>query len=265
MADNTAVAKKGDDPADSGGEPQSLIEHLIELRTRLMRIVLSVLVVFAVMTPFGNDLYTLASAPLSDKLPEGTSMIAIKVAAPFLTPIKMSFLAAVFITIPVTLYQIWAFVAPGLYKKEKRLVVPLLVSSTLLFYMGAAFAYFVVFPVIFGFLTQVIPDGVQMSTDITSYLDFMIALFVAFGIAFETPIAIMLLVWTGFATPEKLAKNRAYVFLGAFVVGMFLTPPDFVSQTLLAVPMYLLFEVGLFMSRRFIPGKPKAEQDAEAE
>lgn len=252
------------DPADEqeGGEPQTLISHLIELRTRLMRIVLTVLGVFAILTPFANRLYHSAALPLMEKLPEGASMISTQPAAPFLTPLKFAMFVAFFVTVPVTLHQIWAFVAPGLYRQEKKLVFPLLVSSVLLFYSGVAFAYFVVFPVMFSFFTAVIPEGVQMMTDIGSYLDFMLALFLAFGIAFEVPVAIMLLVWTGFVTPERLAKQRAYVVLGAFVLGMFLTPPDFISQTLLAVPMYLLFELGLVMAKRFVPkredGKPAA-------
>ncbi len=251
---------------DDGGEPQTLIAHLIELRTRLMRIVVSILIVFAAMTPFANRLFSIAAQPLIDQLPAGTSMIATQVAAPFLTPFKLALFAAVFFTIPITLYQTWAFVAPGLYKKEKRLVVPLLMSSTLLFYGGVAFAYFVVFPIMFGFFTAVIPEGVEMMTDMGSYLDFMMALFLAFGVAFEVPVAIMLLVWSGFVTPETLRKQRAYVLLGAFVLGMFLTPPDFISQTLLAVPMYLLFEIGILMAKRFIPPRPaKDETPAEVD
>ena len=247
---------------DSGGEPQSLISHLIELRTRLMRIVAAVLVVFAILTPFANRLFTAAALPLIEKLPAGASMISTQPAGPFLTPFKLAMFFAVFITIPVTLYQTWAFVAPGLYRREKRLVVPLLVSSTLLFYAGVAFAYYVVFPVMFGFFTAVIPEGVEMMTDMGSYLDFMLALFLAFGIAFEVPVAIMLLVWSGFVTPEELAKKRAYVVLGAFVLGMFLTPPDFISQTLLAVPMYLLFEIGIFMAKRFVPVRAVTDEAA---
>lgn len=247
-------------PTPEGGEPQSLISHLVELRTRLLRIVAAVMGVFVLLLPFANRLYTIAAQPLLERLPEGTSMIATEVAAPLLTPFKLALLVAFFVTIPYTLYQVWMFVAPGLYKKEKRLVAPLLISSTLLFYAGVAFAYFVVFPLMFRFFTAVIPDGVAMMTDIGKYLDFMMAMFLAFGIAFEVPVAIMLLVWSGLVKPESLAKHRAYVLLGAFVIGMLLTPPDFISQTLLAVPMYLLYEAGIFMAKRFVTSR-----DAEAE
>ncbi len=252
-----AVAEPAAQAADKdGGEPQTLISHLIELRQRLVRIVLAILVVFAVLTPFANSLFSLAARPLIERLPDGITMIATDVASPFLTPFKLTFVLAIFLTIPVTLYQVWAFVAPGLYRKEKRLVMPLLVSSTLLFYAGIAFAYFVVFPIVFEFLVNRNIAGVQMQTDISKYLSFMLTLFMAFGVTFEVPIAIMLLVKTGFVTPDKLAKNRPYVILGAFVIGMLITPPDVISQTLLAVPMLILFEAGLFMARRFI--KPPA-------
>lgn len=243
-----------------GGEPQTLVGHLLELRNRLLRVIVAVLVVFVCLAPFANRLYSIAAAPLLAVLPDGATMIATEVAAPFLTPFKLALLIAVFITIPITLYQIWAFVAPGLYKREKRLVVPLLVSSTLLFYSGVAFAYFVVFPLMFRFFTSVIPEGVEMMTDIGKYLDFMMALFLAFGISFEVPVAILLLVWSGLVKPETLARQRAYVLLGAFVLGMLLTPPDFISQTLLAIPMYLLFEVGIFMARRFVPARDDADK-----
>lgn len=250
------------DPAPSAetDKPQTLISHLVELRSRLLRIVIAILIVFAAFAPFANRLFSLAARPLLVHLPEGTSMIATQVAAPFLTPFKLALLGSVFATIPYTLYQVWSFVAPGLYKKEKRLVVPLLASSTMLFYAGIAFAYFVVFPLMFRFFTAVIPEGVEMMTDIGHYLDFMMALFLAFGIAFEVPVAIMLMVWSGIVTPDALAAKRSYVLVGAFVVGMLLTPPDFISQTLLAVPMYLLFEAGIFMARRFVTKRD--EQDA---
>lgn len=245
---------------DDGGEPQTLMAHLLELRQRLMRIVLATLAVFVLMAPFANKMFTIAAQPLMEKLPEG--MLATQVGAPVLAPFKLAFLAAVFVTIPITLHQTWAFVAPGLYQKEKRLVVPLMISSTLLFYLGVAFAYFVVFPLVFEFLVSYTPSGVEMQTDMTSYLDFMLALFFAFGLAFEVPVAILLLVWTGFVTPEQLAQKRAYVVLGAFVLGMFLTPPDFISQTLLAIPMYLLFEVGIFMAKRLVPARKKDDATA---
>lgn len=250
---------------DDGGEPQTLISHLIELRMRLIRIVATILGVFALLTPFANRLFTVAAQPLMEKLPEGTSMIATEVASPFLTPFKLALFVAVFITMPVTLYQTWAFVAPGLYRKEKKLVMPLMVTSTLLFYAGVAFAYFVVFPIMFRFFTAVVPAGVAMMTDMNSYLSFLLTLFMAFGITFEVPVAIMLLVWTGFVTPKQLAKQRPYIILAAFVIGMLITPPDFISQTLLAVPMLLLFEVGLFMADRFVPNRDSDKRDDAAD
>ncbi|WP_028024246.1 Sec-independent protein translocase subunit TatC [Enterovibrio calviensis] len=230
-------------------DTQPLISHLVELRDRLLRALLAVLVVFLGLVYFANDIYTFVSAPLVDRLPEGTSMIATDVASPFFTPIKLTLVVSVFIAVPMILYQIWAFVAPGLYKHEKRLVMPLLASSSLLFYCGVAFAYFVVFPLVFGFFTSIAPIDVEIATDIASYLDFILALFMAFGIAFEIPVAIILLVWTGAVDPDDLRQKRPYIIVAAFVVGMFLTPPDIISQTLLAIPMCLLFEVGLFFSR----------------
>ncbi len=259
-SDHADAADEHADAAEEAGKaqgaendtPQTLLGHLMELRSRLLKVVVAVLVVFVALAPFAKHIFSLAAAPLLIHLPEGTSMIATQPAAPFLTPFKLALLVAVFITIPYTLYQVWAFVAPGLYLREKRLAAPLLISSTVLFYSGIAFAYFVVFPLMFRFFTAVLPDGVEMMTDIGNYLDFMMALFMAFGLAFEVPVAIMLMVWSGFVKPEALAAKRAYVLLGAFVVGMLLTPPDFISQTLLAVPMYLLFEVGIFMAKRFV-------------
>ncbi|MEZ8143607.1 twin arginine-targeting protein translocase TatC [Enterovibrio norvegicus FF-33] len=230
-------------------DTQPLISHLVELRDRLLRALLAVLVVFLGLVYFANDIYTFVAAPLVDRLPEGTSMIATDVASPFFTPIKLTLVVSVFVAVPMILYQIWAFVAPGLYKHEKRLVMPLLASSSLLFYCGVAFAYFVVFPLVFGFFTSIAPIDVEIATDIASYLDFILALFMAFGIAFEIPVAIILLVWTGAVDPDDLRKKRPYIVVAAFVVGMFLTPPDIISQTLLAIPMCLLFEVGLFFSR----------------
>jgi len=190
------------------------------------------------------------SKPLVDVLP-GQQMIATEVASSLLTPFKLTFFVALFIAMPIILYQVWAFVAPGLYKKEKHFAFPLLASSILLFYAGVAFAYFVVFPLVFAFFTAVTPEGVEMMTDISSYLDFITTIVLAFGLAFEVPIATVLIVWTGLTTTAKLGKARPYVFLLAFVVGMLLTPPDVISQTLLAVPVYLLFEIGIIMSRIF--------------
>jgi sec-independent protein translocase protein TatC len=183
------------------------------------------------------------------QLPEGSSMIATQVASPFLTPFKTTMFAALFLSMPVVLYQVWSFAAPGLYYKEKRFAVPLLISSIALFYLGTVFAYVVVFPIVFAFFTSAAPTGVAVMTDITSYLDFVLVLFFAFGVAFEVPIATVILVWSGLTTVEALAKNRAYVFLGAFVVGMLVTPPDVISQTLLAVPVYLLYECGILLAR----------------
>jgi len=229
-------------------QEQGFLSHLIELRNRLVKMMLSVVVLFACLFPFMNDVYSALAAPLLRFLP-GSQMIAIDVASPFLIPFKLTLMVCVFLAVPFLLYQIWAFVAPGLYSHEKKLVVPLLVSSTLLFYAGVAFAYFVVFPLVFSFFTGVAPEGVQVSTDIGSYLDFVITLFFAFGIAFEVPVATVLVVAVGFTTPENLIKARPYIFVGAFVVGMFLTPPDVISQVLLAVPMWLLFEVGVVFSK----------------
>jgi sec-independent protein translocase protein TatC len=193
------------------------------------------------------------------RLPEGTSMIATQVASPFLTPFKLSLAVAVFLAMPFLLYQAWAFVAPGLYKHERRLVMPLMASSILLFYSGVAFAYFVVFPLMFGFFTKVAPSGVTVMTDIAAYLDFVLALFFAFGFAFEVPVATVLAVWAGFTTPAKLGAKRPYVLLGAFVLGMLLTPPDVISLTLLAVPVYILFEAGIVMARVMVPGHKEVE------
>ena len=235
--------------------------HLVELRDRLLRIVLAVLVVFIILVPFSNQLFTALSGPLTAYLPEGNSMIAIEVASPFLIPFKMTLVLALFLAMPFVLYQVWAFIAPGLYRHERRLVVPLLVSSTLLFYAGAAFAYFVVFPLVFQFFTATAPEGVSVMTDISRYLDFVLTLFFAFGIAFEVPVATVLLVLTGLITPESLRKKRPYVFVGAFVVGMLLTPPDVISQTLLAVPIWLLFELGVFFSARIKTTISERNQD----
>jgi sec-independent protein translocase protein TatC len=237
---------------------QPLVSHLLELRDRLLRAILAVLAIFLVLFPFANDLYVLVSEPLRATLPAGSSMISTKPIDPFLIPFKLTLQLAIFIAVPFILYQFWAFVAPGLYKHEKRLVIPLLVSSTLLFYLGMAFAYFVVFPLVFAFLTSTAPEGIEISTDMGSYLDFVMTLFFAFGVAFEVPIATIILVWLGVTTPESLRQKRPYVVVGTFVVGMFLTPPDVISQTLLALPMWLLFELGLFFSKGFV--KQREEQ-----
>jgi sec-independent protein translocase protein TatC len=249
-------------PPEDGGEEQPFISHLVELRDRLLRVVLVVIVIFLALTPFANWLFTQLAGPLMAHLPEGSSMVAIDVASPFFTPFKLAMVLSIFIAIPYILYQAWAFIAPGLYFHEKQRTLPLLVSSTILFYVGAAFAYFVVFPLVFGFLTHTAPQGVEVMTDISRYLDFVLTLFFAFGIAFEVPVAVVLLVWSGVVSPQSLKEKRAYVVVGAFVIGMLLTPPDIISQTLLAIPMWLLFEVGVFLAERFAP---KAEEDTAHE
>ncbi|MCW8090872.1 twin-arginine translocase subunit TatC [Alteromonas sp. ASW11-130] len=228
-------------------DENSLLSHLLELRSRILKALLSVLLVFLCLAYFAQDLYQLLARPLLEALPDNSSMIATDVASPFFAPFKLTLVLSFFIAIPYVLYQVWAFVAPGLYKKEKRLVAPLLFSSTLLFYTGMAFAYFVVFPLAFAFFTSVAPEGVTVSTDINSYLDFVLKLFFAFGISFEIPIAIILLCWTGATDANSLRAKRPYIIVGAFVVGMLLTPPDVISQSLLAVPMWLLFEVGVML------------------
>ena len=238
---------------------QTFLEHLVELRSRLLKACLAVLVALVCLLPFSRSLYNLMATPLLAQMPEGSSMIAIDVASPLLVPFKLTLLLAVVIAMPVVLYQLWAFVAPALFRHEKRLAKPLLASSVVLFYLGGAFAYFLVFPVVFGFMTRVAPEGVAVMTDISRYLDFVIALFLAFGITFEVPVATIILVATGMVSSDQLAQARPYVIVGAFAIGMLLTPPDVISQTLLAVPMCLLFEAGLFMSRVLIP-VAKADQ-----
>ncbi|MGV6988455.1 twin-arginine translocase subunit TatC [Testudinibacter sp. P80/BLE/0925] len=243
-------------------DSQPLISHLIELRNRLLKSIVCILIVFCALVFFANDIYRIIALPLIEQLPQGASMISTGVVAPFFTPLKLTGVVAIFLSVPYLLYQAWAFVAPALYKHEKRLVYPLLVSSTLLFYVGVAFAYYVVFPLVFGFLTKTAPEGVQIATDISSYLDFVLTIFLAFGICFEVPIAIILLCWSGVTTADDLRKKRPYIIVAAFVAGMFLTPPDVFSQTLLAIPMWLLFEVGLVFSRFY---KPREEDEAAAD
>ncbi len=234
------------DPTD---QPLPLVVHLTELRDRLLRALLAVLLVFICLFPFANDIYTFVSEPLRALLPPGATMIATEVASPFLTPFKLTMVLAIFLAIPFVLYQAWSFIAPGMYRHEKRLAIPLLVSSTLLFYAGAAFAYYVVFPLIFAFFTSIGPEDITIMTDINRYLDFVLKLFFAFGLAFEIPIAAVLLIWSGITTPQALASKRPYIIVGCFVLGMLLTPPDVISQALLAVPMWLLFEVGVYFGR----------------
>ncbi|MGI9270198.1 MAG: twin-arginine translocase subunit TatC [Woeseiaceae bacterium] len=237
----------------------SLLSHLVELRNRLIKMVAAVIVLFAVLIPFNQKIFGIVSAPLLAAVPRG-EMIAIGTISNVLVPFKLTFFVALMLAMPVILYQVWAFVAPGLYRKEKRFAFPLLASSVALFYIGALFAYYVVFPLIFGFLASIEIDGAPWVPDIASYLDTITSIVLAFGLAFEVPIATLLLVWTGITSPATLGKARPYVFLGAFVVGMLLTPPDVISQTLLAVPVYLLYEAGIIMSRMFAK---KTEKDAE--
>ncbi len=245
-------------------EPEApFMSHLIELRDRLLRVVLVVLVIFLALFTFAGDLYSLLAEPLLIHLPQGSSMIATEVASPFLTPFKLAMMAAIFISMPFLLYQLWAFIAPGLYKHEKSLAFPLLFSSIILFYLGMVFAYFVVFPLMFAFFTGIALEGVTMMTDITKYLDFVLKMFFAFGMAFEVPIATILVISTGMTTADKLAEKRPYIIVVAFVFGMLLTPPDVVSQMLLAVPMWILFELGLIFSRILMRKRVRLAKERE--
>ena len=238
---------------DSNQGEMTFVEHLVEARDRLLRVLLAVTVFFLALFPFANELYVLLADPLLRHLPEGTSMIATEVASPFLTPFKLALVTAMFLSVPVALHQLWSFIAPGLYRNERRVMFPLLLTSSVLFYVGVAFAYFLVFPLVFAFLTAAAPDGVTVMTDIARYLDFVLKIFFAFGLAFEVPIATIILVWAGISTRESLRQKRPYIIVGAFVIGMLLTPPDVISQTLLALPMWVLFELGLIFSRLYVP------------
>lgn len=244
-------------------QEQPLIAHLVELRQRLLYSVLAILIIFLCLFYFANDLYTWLSAPLTALLPEGTSMIATDVTSPFFAPFKLTLVFSAFLAMPFLLHQAWSFISPGLYSHEKRLAIPLLLSSILLFYMGIAFAYFVVFPLIFGFFTSVGPENIAVMTDISSYLNFVLKLFFAFGVVFEIPVATLLLLWSGIVTVEGLKAKRAYVVVACFVLGMLLTPPDIISQSLLAIPMWLLFEVGILMGRILIKPKDESVLDDE--
>ena len=255
------ITKRKQDSSTPDESEQPFISHLIELRDRLLRIVLAIAGVTVMLMPFANFLFARLSGPLVSHLPQGSSMIAIEVASPFLIPFKLTLVLAVFIAMPYVLYQVWAFVAPGLYQHERRLVLPLLASSTVLFYSGALFAYFVVFPLVFAFFTSTAPEGVSVMTDISRYLDFVLTLFIAFGAAFEVPVVTVLLVWTGMVTQESLRRKRPYVIVAAFIIGGVLTPPDVISQTLLAVPVWVLFELGLFFSGWFISKKRDSSDD----
>tara|TARA_B100000287_G_scaffold408207_1_gene434331 strand:+ start:862 stop:1614 length:753 start_codon:yes stop_codon:yes gene_type:complete len=240
-------------------QPQTLIAHLTELRDRIIRCLIAVFIIFLFLFPFANEIYEFISLPLRDLLPEGASMIATEVASPFLTPFKLSMLLSLYLAMPYVLFQIWRFISPGMYLSEQRIAIPILSSSIILFYVGTAFAYFVVFPLVFSFFTSVAPDGIEIMTDINRYLDFILKLFFAFGLAFEIPIVAIILIVTGVTTAEKLASKRPFILVGCFVIGMLLTPPDVISQSLLAIPMWILFELGVFLARRMEPMKDEID------
>lgn len=254
-----------DDDFESHDQPQPLVAHLSELRDRLLRSMLAVLVLFSALFYFANDIYSFVSEPLTSILPEGATMIATGVASPFLTPFKLTLFTAAFLAMPYILFQMWSFIAPGMYKHEKKLAIPLMISSVLLFYAGAAFAYFVVFPLVFGFFTTIGPTEVTIATDINQYLDFVLKLFFAFGLAFEIPIAALLTIRVGITTADQLAAKRRYIIVICFVMGMLLTPPDIISQALLAVPMWILFEVGVFFGRMVTPAEKPEMSDTQAD
>lgn len=259
VQDNNASASQAEESeVESEQQGQTVMDHLIELRDRLLHMVLAILIVFIALFAFSEDIFTIAAQPLLALMPEGTSMIATGVTSPFLVPFKLVLLLSVLLTIPYLLHQIWAFIAPGLYLHEKRMATPLLISSVILFYCGIAFAYFVIFPILFGFFISIAPEGVEVMTDIGQYLDFIIAIFLAFGVAFEVPVATFIVIASGIISADKLAEKRPYIIIGAFVIGMLLTPPDVISQSLLAVPIWLLFELGLIMSRLFLKKKAAA-------
>jgi len=242
---------------------QSLVDHLVELRDRLIKSIGVLLLVFLGLVYFANDIYTFVARPLVGVLPETSSMIAIDPTSPFFAPFKLTFYAALFVSAPFILYQTWAFIAPGLYRNEKKLAIPLFVSSVALFYAGIAFAYYILFGIVFNFFVSVAPEDISVAPDISSYLSFVLKMFFAFGFAFEIPIAVFLFVWSGLIEPEALAAKRPYVIVGCFVVSMLLTPPDPFTQSMLAIPMWLLFELGVFMAKFFL--KKKAEMEAEEE
>jgi sec-independent protein translocase protein TatC len=242
----------------------TLISHLLELRDRLVRALIAVVLVFIPCAYFSNDLYDFVAQPIISQLPQGSKLIAINVVAPFMAPFKLSFFVALLIAIPYVLWQVWAFVAPGLYKHEKRFAIPLVLSSVILFYTGVAFAYKFVFPVIFGFFINAAPSVAQATPDITSYLDFVLMTSLAFGVAFEVPIAVVLLVLTGIVSLEKLKSSRGFVLIGIFVIAAFLTPPDAVTQSIMAIPMYLLYEGGMLMARILMKMRREAQEREEA-
>ena len=256
------MTNKDDDPVDQKQQP--FLEHIVELRSRILRSLTFVAVLFLPIYYFAEVLFTWVADPLMSRLPAGAGMIATQVASPFLAPFKLAIYAAIFVGVPFLLHQLWSFVSPGLYRHEKRFALPLLISSVILFYCGMAFSYFLVFPIVFTFFIEVSPTGISMMTDINQYLDFVMKMFLAFGLAFEIPIATLLLVWSGLTTPNAMAAKRPYVIIGCFVLGMFLTPPDVVSQLLLAIPMWLLFEVGVLLAR-FVSRKDELEANSESD
>ena len=240
------------DPGASTGEPR-LLDHLLELRARLLRAVLGLLVAFVALLPFGNRLYAWLAQPLLAKLPAGSQLIAVEVASPFFAPVKLAFFAALMLAMPWLLYQAWAFVAPGLYRREKRLALPLLVSAVTLFYAGCAFAFLLVLPGVFAFLVHIAPEGVAMMTDINAYLDFVLVIFLAFGVSFELPVALVIAVLLGWVSPQQLREARGYAIVGIFIIAAIITPPDVVSQLMLAIPMVLLYEIGIVAARWVTP------------
>lgn len=259
MAENKRIHDEDSEELAEG----TLVSHLVELRSRLMRAMIAVFLVFLCLLPFQQEIFQIVSAPLEAMLPENSSFISIGALSPFMTPLKTTLYVALFAAMPVVLYQAWHFVAPGLYRREKSFAVPLVVSSIVLFYMGIAFAYFVVFKLVFAFIISQAPENVLPSPDINEYLSFVLRMFLAFGLAFEVPIATFMLVWSRLVSLKTLSKIRPYVFLGAFVVGMFLTPPDAISQTLLAVPVYILYESGLLLARILLTDRLKEEEPGE--
>jgi len=248
--------------ANGADQELSLIDHLLELRNRLIRAVAAIAVVMIAMVPFARQLYSIVSEPLVSRLPEGASMIAIDVASPFFAPFKLVLILALLVAMPYVIYQVWAFVAPGLYQHEKRIAKPLLGAATVLFYLGCLFAYFIVMPVVFGFITKIAPEGVEVMTDINRYLDFVLVMFLAFGLSFEVPVVTVVLVAIGVVTPDGLAKARGYVVVGVFFVAMLITPPDMISQTLLALPVWALYELGIVFSRMV---QPRSEDESESD
>ncbi|MBE0493047.1 MAG: twin-arginine translocase subunit TatC [Thiomicrospira sp.] len=244
-------------------QEMTLVQHLLDLRNAVAKAVIAVLVLFLVLFPFANDLYVYIAEPLTRFMPEGASMIAVGVASPFLTPFKLSLILAIYLAMPYLLYQFWTFIAPALYKHERQLVAPILFFSSFLFYAGGAFAYYVVFPLVFGFLSQTAPEGVTIATDISLYLDFVIKMFFAFGLSFEVPVVVVLLILTGMVKPKSMSHARPYVIVGAFVLGMLLTPPDIISQTLLAVPVWLLYELGILVGALILKRKGLDKEPSE--